>query len=101
MNQAVGYLTERQKNERAALAALRSGRAERRGELRVPVTVRIMPEDKALLTSISVDAGLEPGTAARQIIELALRRVRAGADLIDVLAYLKAKPVIRVQADRT
>lgn len=69
---------------------------------RVPVTVRLSPADKALLDARSAEAGLESGTAARQLVELALKRMAAGADYIDTLQIVKnaLKPVVRVQAGR-
>ncbi len=69
-------------------------------ENRVPVTVRLSPEDKEFFRRATEDAGVEPGTAARQIIELVIRRMRAGADYIDTLQIVKnaLKPVVRVPA---
>lgn len=72
-------------------------------ELRVPVTMRLTPEDKALFTSASAVAGLEAGIASRQIVELVTRYMRStGADYIETLAVLNAalKPKVRVQAGR-
>lgn len=71
-----------------------------RPPVREPITVRLSPEDKALFCAAATDIGLEPGTAARQFIELVCKRLRAGADLLDVLSYLKAKPIIRVPAEK-
>lgn len=71
-----------------------------RPPVREPITVRLSPEDKALFCTMAIEAGLEPGTAARQVVELVCRRFRAGSDLIDVLSYLKAKPIIRVPAEK-
>lgn len=56
---------------------------------REPVTVRLTAEHKALLDLKSAEAGLESGTAARQLVELALNRMARGADFIDVLALVK------------
>lgn len=70
---------------------------------RVPLTVRISPADKAFFTEATAAAGLEAGTAARQIIELVTRYMRAtGADYIEALTTLNAafKPKVRVQAGR-
>lgn len=65
---------------------------------RYPVTVRLDPRDKETFCEAAESIGLEPGTAARQIIELICQRMRAGSDLLDVLQHLKNKPVVRVQA---
>ena len=78
---------------------LREERTYARNINREPVTVRLAPEDKAMFAAIAREAGLDAGTAGRQILELVLQRVRAGGDLIDVLAHLRAKPRFRVQAE--
>ncbi len=71
-------------------------------ENRVPITLRLSPADKAVFSDAATAAGLEPGTAARQIIEIVTRRIRAGSDYIDALQILNsalaAKPVVRVPA---
>lgn len=68
------------------------------GDVRHPVTVRLDKEDKETFFEAAEGVGLEPGTAARQLVELVCQRLRAGSDLLDVLKLLKQKPVVRVPA---
>lgn len=56
---------------------------------REPVTVRLTPEHKRLLDMKAEEAGLESGTAARQLVELAINRMAKGTDFIDVLQLVK------------
>lgn len=58
-------------------------------DIRQPVTVRLKPEAKALWSKHCAKAGLEPGTAARVIIELMVEYMRSGPDFIDALYALK------------
>lgn len=53
---------------------------------REPLTVRLDPESKRLFSEEAVKCGLEPGVAARQILELYVQRLREGGDYIEVLA---------------
>ena len=57
---------------------------------RTPLTVRLDPESKRILTEQAELSGLDVGVAARQILELYIQRLRAGADYVDTLAQLKA-----------
>lgn len=70
---------------------------------RVPLTVRLSPEAKAAFARAVTDAGMEPGTAARQILELFAARLATGTDYIDALALVKnaLRPVVRVQAGKS
>ena len=68
--------------------------------VRYPITVRLDGDDKETFCAAAESVGLEPGTAARQLIELICKRMRSGEDLLDVLQHLKNKPVVRVQAGR-
>lgn len=72
-------------------------------ELREPLTVRLVSTEKTFLLAKAEEAGLEGGTAARQLVELAIKYMRAtGADYIDTLQIVKnaLKPVVRVPAGR-
>ena len=70
---------------------------------RVPLTVRLLDEDRDFINAKAAEAGLEGGTCARQLVELAIRYMRiTGADYIDTLQITKnaLKPVVRVQAGK-
>lgn len=71
-------------------------------ENRVVLTVRMTPELKAAFTGAAEAAGMEAGTAARQLLELIARSVEGGAEYLDVLLALRTalKPTVRVQAGR-
>ncbi len=64
-------------------------------DIRVPITVRLKEEDKALFAKGAEECGLEPGTAARQLIELVIQRMRAEGDYVDALQIVKN--ALRVQ----
>jgi len=53
---------------------------------RLPLTVRLDPDSKRLFTEQAERCGLEPGVAARQILELYVQRLREGGDYIQTLA---------------
>lgn len=57
--------------------------------IRQPITVRLKAEDKVLFARGAEECGLEAGTAARQIIELVVQRMRSDADYVDVLQIVK------------
>lgn len=57
--------------------------------IRVPITVRLKQEDKDLFARGAEECGLEPGTAARQLIELVIQRMRAEGDYVDALQIVK------------
>lgn len=71
-------------------------------ELRVAVTIRMRPELKAVFERAAVDAGMELGTAGRQLMELFAARLDSGTDYLDAISIVKTalKPVVRVQAGR-
>jgi hypothetical protein len=53
---------------------------------RQPLTVRLDPESKKLFSEEAEKCGLEPGVAARQILELYVQRLRDSGDYIQTLA---------------
>lgn len=57
---------------------------------REPLTVRLDPESKRLFSEEATKCGLEPGVAARQILELYVQRLREGGDYIQTLADFSA-----------
>jgi hypothetical protein len=57
--------------------------------IRQPITVRLKAEDKALFAKGAEECGLEPGTAARQLIELVIQRMRTEGDYVDALQIVK------------
>ena len=57
---------------------------------RVPITVRLTEEDKVLFSRLAEECGLEAGTAARQLIELVIQRMRrTESDYVDALQIVK------------
>lgn len=56
---------------------------------RVPITVRLTEEDKALFAMRAEECGLEPGTAARQLVELVIQRMKREGDYVDALQIVK------------
>ncbi len=56
---------------------------------RVPMTVRLKPEDKILLVEKAEECGLDAGVAMRSVLELMVKRMRSGADFVDALHELK------------
>lgn len=57
---------------------------------REPLTVRLDPESKRLFSEGAERCGLEPGVAARQILELYVQRLRESGDYIQTLADFSA-----------
>ena len=53
---------------------------------RQPLTVRLDPESKKLFSEEAEKCGLEPGVAARQILDLYVQRLRESGDYIQTLA---------------
>jgi hypothetical protein len=51
-----------------------------------PLTVRLDPESKRVFSEEAERCGLEPGVAARQILELYVQRLRESGDYIQTLA---------------
>ena len=58
-------------------------------QIRQPITVRLKPEDKEIFARAAEECGLEPGTAARQLIELVIQRMKAQGDYVDALQIVK------------
>lgn len=58
-------------------------------DIRSPITVRLKEEDKALFSKYAEECGLEPGTAARQLIELVIQRMKTQGDYVDALHIVK------------
>lgn len=57
---------------------------------REPLTVRLDPDTKRLFSEQAEKCGLEPGVAARQILELYVQRLRESGDYIQTLADFSA-----------
>jgi len=57
---------------------------------RQPLTVRLDPDSKRLFAQEAEKCGLEPGVAARQILELYVQRLRESGDYIQTLADVSA-----------
>lgn len=57
---------------------------------RQPLTVRLDPDSKRLFSEEAERCGLEPGVAARQILELYVQRLRESGDYIQTLADFSA-----------
>jgi len=57
---------------------------------RLPVVLRLTPDDKALWERACSDDGIESGIAARQVVELMIKRIRGGDGFIEALAIIKA-----------
>ncbi len=53
---------------------------------RQPLTVRLDPDSKKLFAEEAEKCGLEPGVAARQILELYVQRLRESGDYIQTLS---------------
>lgn len=56
---------------------------------RVQLSVRLDQGDKEFFTAATEECGLEASVAARQLLELVVQRMRAGADYLDALHELK------------
>lgn len=70
-------------------------------QIRQPISVRLRPEDKAVFADGAEACGLEPGTAARQIIELVVRWMRqTGGDYVDALQLVKSALALRELAGK-
>lgn len=59
-------------------------------DLRVPLTVRLKPEDRDLLVSAAEECGLEGGTAARQVVEAVIKRLRTDGDFLTALLTVRS-----------
>ena len=56
---------------------------------RVVITVRVRPELKAVLERAVGEAGMEVGTATRQLVELFALRLQTGTDYLDAIGLVK------------
>jgi len=54
-------------------------------DVRVPLTVRLKPEDRDLFVKVAEECGLEGGTAARQLVELVIKRLRKEPNYLSAL----------------
>jgi len=68
--------------------------------VRVPLTIRLRPEDKEFFTQLTERSGLEPSIAARQVIELMIQRMRSDHDFVVTLNTLNGalkdqRPLVR------
>jgi hypothetical protein len=57
---------------------------------RVALTVRMRPDHKIVFSQAAENAGLEPGTAARQVLELIAGRLKEDGDFLQALLEMKA-----------
>lgn len=60
---------------------------------RVPLTVRLRPDDKDVLVSAAEQASLEVGIAARMVLDIVVRRLRSGDSFLKVLGDLERDPL--------
>jgi hypothetical protein len=58
-------------------------------ENRVALTVRMKPSDKQVFVAAAAKMGLEPGTAARTLLEMMASRLRENDDFLEVLMEAK------------
>lgn len=56
---------------------------------RVALTVRMRPDDKAVFVQAAGKSGLEPGIAARTLLELMAKRLREDDDFLEALLEIK------------
>ena len=56
---------------------------------RVVLTVRMRPEHKNTFAAAAENSGLEPGTAARQVLELFAGRLKQDGDFLQALLEMK------------
>lgn len=56
---------------------------------RVVLTVRMRPEYKDVFSQAAENSGLEPGTAARQVLELMAGRLKEDGDFLKALIEMK------------
>lgn len=56
---------------------------------RAPVTVRMRPALKETFERAAIEAGMELGTAARQLMELFAARLQHGTDYLDAIGLVK------------
>jgi hypothetical protein len=68
-------------------------------DVRVPLTVRLKPEDRDLFVQVAEECGLEGGTAARQLVELMIKRLRKEPNYL--AALLTVQSALLDEQDRT
>jgi hypothetical protein len=56
--------------------------------VRVPLTVRLRPDDKVFFSELTERSGLEPSIAARQVLELVIQTMRTDNDFVTTLNTL-------------
>ncbi len=56
---------------------------------RQPITVRLKPEDKEFFVQVTEESGLEPGIAARTILELMIKHLRDDRNFFEALGDLQ------------
>lgn len=74
-------------------------------ERRVGFGIRLKSADKADWAKACEADGVDASVAARQVIELLLKRLRGGESYVSLIARMDAslqtlKPVVRIQAGR-
>lgn len=52
---------------------------------RVVLSIRLRPEDKKTFADETANCGLEASVAARQLLELIVKNMRAGNDYVEIL----------------
>lgn len=56
---------------------------------RVPLTIRLRPDDKETFVAAADRSGIEAGIAARTILELVIRRMRDGQTFFQAVGELE------------
>lgn len=56
---------------------------------RVQLTVRLKREDHSLFVQAAEDCGLEGGTAARQLVEIVIKRLRKDPNFLSALVTVQ------------
>lgn len=56
---------------------------------RVPLTIRLRPDDKDAFVAAAEHAGIEAGIAARTIMEMVIRRMREGQTFFQAVGDLE------------
>lgn len=56
---------------------------------REPLTIRLRPDDKATFVAAAARSGIEPGIAARTIMEMVIRRMKDGQTFFQAVGELE------------
>jgi hypothetical protein len=56
---------------------------------RVPLTIRLRPDDKEVFVAAAERAGIEAGIAARTIMEMVIRRMKDGQTFFQAVGELE------------